>query len=180
MPVTLYAIILLLLSNIFTGGMWLYNRSEVGELENKLKATKTVVKDQKITADVKLTEANLVEKTCEQQLVDLKDSYEKAQLRNEQIDNILSNNKRTIKNYHTTVSALDKKIKTTKPVVITKIKEVIKTVPGPVRTIMIQPPTVTFEGLSENEKHVVKEYLNTPVPEFIADSLYIRGVREDQ
>lgn len=178
MPISLYAIIGLLILNMITGGLWLNSKSNVESLENQLKLAIEAKKSQDITTEIKLVETNLVEKTCEQQLKDLQDSYDKARERNSQIDYILSTNRKSITNYETEVKTLNKKLKD-KPIVITKIKEVIKKVPGPSKTIFVQPPTVTFEGLSENEKQIVKDYLSTPVPEFIADSLYIRGVRKD-
>lgn len=96
--VALYAIILLLCSNIATSGLWLWNRSELVSVKDKLEVCSSANKECTNTVKIKENIKVITDEACQKQLDSLMKNNTELEKRKAELHSLLNTALDTIKN----------------------------------------------------------------------------------
>ncbi len=161
MPVSLYVIIFLLLTNIATGGLWLWNRTELSTTKTELTMCQKANVENVNTVDSKKEEVKTSDKTCEQQLEAATTANVTLDARVGKLDSLRRGAEKKIADAEKKNKALEEENK------VLKIPKIIK------EPIPSQP-----EELTKDEAKEIIEYLDTPVPSRLEQRLHARDHRD--
>lgn len=142
MPIHLYIIIALLLSNLTTASFWLWNRSTIVDLENQVTVLKASSASKDAANEVKEKIVTVVDELCEKKLKDIQGTNKELNDKKNELDKTLAIALNTINS---------DRIKASSPTTPANPKQ----------------PVMTYDEAKE-----IVNYLSTPVPKSIEYQLW--------